>query len=81
MVQTTINLGQTQNGFVEIFKAQRNLSNKNDAINTIIEEFKELKKEEFNEKMLAFECSLLSEKALAKNWLSKEDEGAFAYLQ
>ncbi len=38
-------------------------------------------KEEFNEKMLGFECSLLSEKALAKDWLSKEDEEAFAYLQ
>ena len=81
MVQTTINLGEIENGFVEMFKAQRNLSNKNEAINKIIEEFKALKKEEFQEKMLSFECSLLSEKALAKDWLSKEDEEAFAYLQ
>ncbi|MFT4244155.1 MAG: hypothetical protein ACMXYB_01725 [Candidatus Woesearchaeota archaeon] len=81
MVQTTINLGEIENGFVEMFKAQRNLSNKNEAINKIIEEFKALKKEEFQEKMLSFECSLLSEKALAEDWLSKEDEEAFAYLQ
>ena len=81
MVQTTINLGEIENGFVEMFKAQRNLNSKNEAINKIIEEFKALKKEEFQEKMLSFECSLLSEKALAKDWLSKEDEEAFAYLQ
>jgi AbrB family looped-hinge helix DNA binding protein len=27
------------------------------------------------------ETAILSEKAFAKNWLSKEDEKAFAYLQ
>lgn len=81
MVQTTIDLNDETSTFVNVFKSQRRIKNKNDAINKIIEEYKELKKEEFNEKMLGFECSLLSEKALAKDWLSKEDEEAFAYLQ
>lgn len=81
MVQTTVDLNSNLNSFVDVFKAQRGIKSKQDAIKEIIREFQELKKEEFNEKMLAYECSLATEKELAKQWLCKEDEEAFKYLQ
>ncbi len=40
-------------------------------------ELRPLKKEKFSEALL---CMLASEKALAKNWLSKEDEEAWKDL-
>ena len=81
MVQTTIDLDHELSNFVEIFKAHKNLKSKNEAIRVIITEYKELKKEEFMDRLLVMESSILSEKALAKSWLSEEDEEAFAYLQ
>jgi len=81
MVQTTITLDSNLSLFIDIFKAQRGFKNKNQAINEIIKEFKELKKEEFIDKSLAIESALMSQEALAKSWLSKEDEEAFNYLQ
>jgi metal-responsive CopG/Arc/MetJ family transcriptional regulator len=81
MVQTTITLNNNLNRFVDVFKAQKGLKNKNETINEIIKEFQKLKKEELQEEILAHECCLASEKSLAKAWLSKEDEEAFAYLQ
>ncbi len=44
MVQTTINLADENNTFIDFFKSQRRIRNKDEAINKIIEEYKELKK-------------------------------------
>ena len=62
-------------------KAQRGIKSKKEAVSQIIEEFKELKKEEFNDKLMGLESAFASEQALAENWLSQEDEEAFASLQ
>lgn len=81
MTQTTITLDTEANAFIELFKAKRGFKNKNDTIVEIIKEFQKLKQEELQDKMLAYECSLMTEKALAKAWLCKEDEEAFKHLQ
>jgi hypothetical protein len=81
MVSITIDLSDESNTFVDMFKSHKGIKSKNATISKIIEEFQDLKKEEFTEKILGYECSLMSEKALAKDWLSKEDEEAFSYLQ
>lgn len=81
MVQTTIELNESLNTFVHMFKAQHGYKNKNEAIQEIIKEFQEMNIDDVREKILAYECSVASEKSLAQAWLSKEDEEAFAYLQ
>ncbi len=52
MVQAIINLQKEANDFLEIFKTKKRISNKCDAINQIIIDYKELEKENhFNQEM------------------------------
>jgi len=53
----------------------------NESLSRLHKEVESLKNIILSEKQSGMEAALLSEKALAENWLSPEDEKAFAYLQ